>query len=230
MGKTAILFDLDGTLTDSKPGIFNCLKKTLLAHEIHWEGSLDRFIGPPVEEWAKELLPNGDEMARAQLAADYRHCYDQKGWAENSVYPGILELLQALKKHGFSLYVCTSKQEHFAIRILKKFGLAEYFTAIHGDRAEFTSHSKVDLLAHLLKQESLDPATTWMIGDRRFDIEAAHGNGLRVIAVGYGYGSTEELAAGNPTAICATTAEVLEVLLEEASPSRNTQIAFQQEA
>lgn len=230
MGKTAILFDLDGTLTDSKPGILNCLRTTLLAHNIRWEGSLDRFIGPPVEEWAKELLPCGDEMAQAQIAADYRNCYDQKGWAENSVYPGIPELLKELRQHGFPLYVCTSKQEHFAVRILKKFGLAEYFTTIHGDRAEFTSHSKVDLLAHLLRQESLAPSTTWMIGDRRFDIEAAHANGVRVIAVGYGYGSAEELAAGNPTAICATPAEVLEVLLDETSPSRDMQISFQQEA
>lgn len=230
MGKPAILFDLDGTLTDSKPGILGCLKKTLSAHEISWEGSLDRFIGPPVEEWTKELLPEGGEAAQAQLAKDYRDCYDQRGWAENSVYEGVPELLAALRERGFPLYVCTSKQEHFARRILERFDLAGYFIAIHGDRAEFPSHSKIDLLAHLLQQESLDPANTWMIGDRKFDIEAAQANDVAVIAVSYGYGHMEELLAGKPAAICATPAEVLEVLLEEASTSGDTGIALQQEA
>ncbi len=230
MEKSAILFDLDGTLTDSKPGILSCLKKTLLAHEISWEGPLDRFIGPPVETWVKELMPEGDEAAQAQLAQDYRTCYGQTGWEENSVYEGIPELLAALKDRGFPLYVCTSKQEHFARRILEKFALAGYFNSIHGDRAEFSSHSKVDLLAHLLQQESLDPAHTWMIGDRKFDIEAAKANGVRVIAVSYGYGSMDELLAGEPAGICATPAEVLGVLSEEISPSRDTEVVFQQKA
>jgi phosphoglycolate phosphatase len=226
MGKLAVLFDLDGTLTDSKPGILNCLETTLLSHNVRWEGPLDHFIGPPVETWTKELLPHGDAEAQAALSRDYRTCYDQKGWAENSVYEGIPELLRTLTSQGFRLYVCTSKQEHFARRILEKFELAEYFTAIHGDRAEFTNHSKVELMAHLLQQESLDPADTWMIGDRKFDLEAAHSNGVRVIAVSYGYGSVDELVAGNPIAVCATPAEVLKVL-EENLLSRNAEIAFQ---
>lgn len=230
MGKTAILFDLDGTLTDSKPGILNCLRKTIEAHQIQWEGSLDRFIGPPVEEWAKELLPNGDEATHVKIAADYRKCYDLKGWSENSVYPGIPELLDELKRHGYPLFVCTSKQEHFAIRILKKFGLADYFTTIHGDRADFRSHSKIDLMAHLLKQESLDPANTWMIGDRRFDIEAAKANDVRVIAVGFGYGSMEEFAEARPDAICPTPADILDFLLKQDSASGDTMVPLQQEA
>lgn len=230
MGKTAILFDLDGTLTDSKPGILGCLSKTLVAHQIHWTGSLDRFIGPPVEEWAKELIPDGGEEAQAAIARDYRSCYDRQGWAENSVYDGIPELLAALRKAGHPLYVCTSKQEHFAKRILEKFELAQYFTAIHGDRAEFTSHSKVDLLAHLLREESLVPEATWMVGDRKFDIEAAHANGLRVLAVSYGYGSLEELQEDKPFAICATPAEVLEVIQAEESSSGDTVVVLQEEA
>jgi phosphoglycolate phosphatase len=230
MGKFAVLFDLDGTLTDSKPGILGCLQETISSHKVSWKGPLEHFIGPPVEEWAKELLPHGDEAAQAALARDYRICYDQKGWAENSVYEGIPELLRALTSRGIALYVCTSKQEHFARRILEKFGLADYFTAIYGDRAEFTSHSKADLLAHLLKQESLAPASTWMVGDRKFDIEAAQTNGIPVIAVSYGYGAVDELEAGRPVAICATPPEVLEALMEEISSAGNIDVTFQQEA
>jgi phosphoglycolate phosphatase len=230
MGKLTVLFDLDGTLTDSKPGILNCLEKTLLSHNVPWEGPLDRFIGPPVETWTKELLPYGSEEARAALSRDYQSCYDREGWAENSVYQGIPELLKALVTQEIALYVCTSKPEHFARRILEKFELAEYFIAIHGDHPDFANHSKVDLMAHLLQEESLDPTHTWMVGDRKFDLEAAHANGVHVIAVSYGYGSIDELVAGNPVAVCATPAEVLAVLVEENSLSRNADVAFQQKA
>lgn len=229
MGKPAVLFDLDGTLTDSKPGILGCLEKTLRYHQVQWEGTLDRFIGPPVEEWAKELIPDAGEEKQAILARDYRACYDKTGWAENSVYAGIPELLEALQKEGFPLYVCTSKQEHFARRILEKFGLAPFLTEIYGDRAEFTSHSKVDLMTRALEAAKLDPATTWMVGDRKFDLEAAHANGVRVIAVSYGYGDLEELQAGSPDAICATPADVF-AFLKEQSADGETEIALEAKA
>ncbi len=99
------------------------------------QGPLDRFIGPPVEEWVVELLPNGSEDERAALARDYRACYDREGWRNNSVFPGVREMLVDLRRQGFPLYVCTSKQQHFAVRILDAFELSGLFTAIYGDKA-----------------------------------------------------------------------------------------------
>src|ERR1017187_2117055 len=175
----SLIFDLDGTLTDSKPGILGCLRKVLDARGMGDQGTLDRFIGPPVEEWVVELLPAGTVDEQAALARDYRACYDREGWRNNSVFPGVREMLVQLHQQEFPLYLCTSKQQHFAVRILDAFELSGMFTAIYGDKAEYTSHSKVDLLGKILSEQSLSQDNTWMIGDRSFDIDAAHANGLR---------------------------------------------------
>ena len=210
----ALIFDLDGTLTDSMPGILGCLRKVLDTWHIDSRGSLERFVGPPVEQWTEELLPEGTADDRSALARDYRACYDREGWKNNSVYAGVLEMLAELQQRGFPLYVCTSKQQHFAVRILDLFGLSSHFTAIYGDRAEYASHSKEDLLARLLLDHSLAPANSWMIGDRIFDIRAAHANGVRCLAAGWGYGSPEEYAQAD--SVAATTAEVLPMVSAEA--------------
>jgi phosphoglycolate phosphatase len=202
----ALIFDLDGTLTDSKPGILGCLRKALDAHHVIDPGPLDRFIGPPVEEWALELLPEASKEERDALARDYRGCYDREGWKNNSVFPGVREMLTELHQRGFPLYVCTSKQQHFAVRILDAFELKHLFAAVYGDKAEYASHGKADLLANLLRQHSLDRDSVWMIGDRIFDIQAAHANNLRCLAAAWGYGPPGECALAD--AVAATPAEV----------------------
>ncbi len=202
----ALIFDLDGTLTDSKPGILGCLRKVLDDRGMGDQGPLDRFIGPPVEEWVIDLLPDGSEDEHIALARDYRACYDREGWRNNSVFPGVREMLQELHQQGFPLYVCTSKQQHFAVRILDAFELSGMFTAIYGDKAEYASHSKVDLLGKILSERSLSLDNTWMIGDRSFDIDAAHANGLRCLAAGWGYGTPEECALAD--AVATTPADI----------------------
>jgi phosphoglycolate phosphatase len=207
----ALIFDLDGTLTDSKPGILGCLRKVIDARNMGDQGPLDRFIGPPVEEWTVALLPHATEEDRASMARDYRVCYDREGWKNNSVFPGVHDMLTQLHQQGLPLYVCTSKQQHFAVRILDAFELSGLFTATYGDKAEYESHSKIDLLANLLREHSLSPAATWMIGDRSFDIDAAHANQLRCLAAGWGYGSAEECAQAD--AVAATPADVPALVL-----------------
>jgi phosphoglycolate phosphatase len=196
----ALIFDLDGTLTDSKPGILGCLRQVLDARNMGDRGPLERFIGPPVEQWAEELLPDGTPQERAALAGDYRACYDREGWRNNSVFPGVAAMLAQLREAGYPLLVCTSKQEHFAVRILEAFGLAQFFEAIYGDKAEYESHSKGDLLARILRERGLDRDTAWMVGDRAFDIEAAHENGIRCVAAGWGYGTQEEWSQADAAA------------------------------
>jgi phosphoglycolate phosphatase len=202
----ALIFDLDGTLTDSKPGILSCLRKVLSAHQVDHPGPLDQFVGPPIEEWAIALLPQASDEARAALARDYRACYDREGWKNNSVFNGVREMLTELRRRGFPLYVCTSKGRHFAVRILDLFELTGLFTAIYGDKAEFASHSKVDLLACLLRESELESDAAWMIGDRVFDFQAARANNIRCMAAGWGYGSPEEYALAD--AVAATPADV----------------------
>jgi phosphoglycolate phosphatase len=207
----ALIFDLDGTLTDSKPGILSCLRKVLDARQIDHPGPLDRFVGPPVEEWTVELLPGAGEEAQAALARDYRACYDREGWKNNSVFAGVREMLTELHGLGFPLYVCTSKQQHFAVRILDLFELTGLFTSVYGDRAEYASHSKVDLLGTLLRESSINSDAAWMIGDRIFDFQAARGNAIRCMAAAWGYGPPEELALAD--AVAENPARVAVVLL-----------------
>jgi phosphoglycolate phosphatase len=216
----ALIFDLDGTLTDSKPGILGCLREVLEARKMSGYGSLDRFIGPPVEEWAEELLPQGSAEDRTALAREYRACYDRVGWSNNSVFPGVTELLAQLHHDGFPLHVCTSKHEHFAVRILESFGIAQYFKGIYGDRIDYESHSKSDLLALILSQNAIDCAWVWMVGDRSFDIEAAHLNGIRCLAAAWGYGTQEEWSQAD--AVAATPAEVLAIVRAHLSNSAAT--------
>lgn len=202
----ALIFDLDGTLTDSKPGILGCLRKVLDARNMGDQGSLDRFIGPPLVEWVVELLPEGSIDERMAMVRDYRACYDRVGWRNNAVFPGVREMLADLHRKGFPLYVCTSKLQHFAVRILDFFELSGLFIAIRGDKIENASHSKGDLLASLLREYSLRPESAWMIGDRSFDIDAAHANGLRCLAAGWGYGTPQECTQAD--AVSATPADV----------------------
>ena len=214
----ALIFDLDGTLTDSKPGIVGCLRKVLDARKMGDRGPLDRFVGPPADEWTVELLPDGSDEERAALVSDYRACYDREGWMNNSMFPGVREMLAELRGLRFPLYVCTSKPQHFALRILDRFELTTLFVAVYGDRADLSSHSKVDLLDTLLLEHSLDRNSTWIIGDRIFDIRAARANHIRCLGAGWGYGGAEEIALAD--AVAAIPAEVVVRVSHELSPGR----------
>jgi phosphoglycolate phosphatase len=207
----SVIFDLDGTLTDSKPGILGCLINALEAHGIGWTEPLDWFIGPPADQSLRRLMPDADEPSRAALLHDYRLCYDATGWAENSVYPGVHGVLQSLQASGWRLFVCTSKREDFAGRILEKFDLSRYFLGVYADTAGSLHHTKTDLLRRLLEEQSLDRATTFMVGDRNFDIEAARANGVTSIAVTYGYGTSEEFESARPDYTCNAVEDLLPI-------------------
>ncbi len=205
------IFDLDGTLTDSKPGILGCLTNALDAHGIGWTGPLDWFIGPPADQSLRRLMPDADQSRRTALLHDYRSCYDETGWRENSVYPGIPAVLQSLQASGWRLFVCTSKREDFALRILETFDLSRYFLRVYADTVGSLHHSKTALLRRLLEEQSLDPAATFMVGDRNFDIEAARANGVTSIAVTYGYGTSEELQLARPDHLCHAVEDLLPI-------------------
>jgi len=195
-----VFFDLDGTLTDSREGITRCLRHALAAvgRGAPEDAVLERTIGLPLREVLAELTGDtGNGQADLALQA-YRDRYRTVGMFENRLYPGVAECLAALQASGRSLYVVTAKVGIFAEQILEHFGIRPRFTAVYGPDLSGEAARKAPLIRRALSGEGLDPRLVVMVGDRAEDIQGARANGLRAIAVGWGYGSREELAAAGP--------------------------------
>lgn len=204
-----ILFDLDGTLTDPREGITRSIQYALEKLGIIEPdlSKLEHFIGPPLLQAFLQFY--GFDEAKAWQAVNfYRERFKVTGLYENEVFEGVIELLETLVAQGRHLYVATSKPWEFAREIARHFDFAKHFKVIYGSELDGTRTNKVELLAHLLKEEGLDPAHTLMIGDRKHDLIGARANGLDVVAVGYGFGSREELEAEAPTYHFDTLAEL----------------------
>ena len=210
----AIFFDLDGTLTDSGPGIINCAQLAL-AHfgiQVPDRDQLRVFVGPPLRQsFARFGVP---PASLDEAIARFRARYVPIGKFENTPYPGIPTLLAHLKSEGKRLFVATSKLDTMAECILEHFGLAPYFDAICGaPEGDKEAGKKVNVVKAALKAAGCDDLSrAVMVGDREHDVIGAHLAGLDVIGVLYGYGSREELTAAGADQI-AETPEALETLI-----------------
>jgi phosphoglycolate phosphatase len=207
---TAIYFDLDGTLTDPKPGITRSIQYAL--GKLDWpvppEDELTWCIGPPLRGTMKKLL-GSDELADRGVAL-YRERFSDVGLFENEVYPGIEDTLSALARSGRRMFVATSKAHVFADRIIDHFKLRIYFERVFGAELDGRHSDKTDLLRHALQSGDVDPSQAIMIGDRSFDMVGARNNGMTAVGVLYGYGSEAELRDAGAQHICATPQGVLE--------------------
>ncbi len=214
MSNLTLLFDLDGTLTDSRPGIISGIQHALgvMGLPVPPEHSLLRFIGPPTHDAFRELLSSSDPELNARAIGIYRERYAKQGLYENSVYPGVAEGLAALREAGATLFVATSKPQVFARQIIDHFGLAQYFVTVYGSELSGERSNKGDLIAHVLTQEGLTN-DAWMIGDRLHDIRGAKLNGLRSAGVLWGYGSRDELSEAGADATFANMQELVEALI-----------------
>jgi phosphoglycolate phosphatase len=214
MSNLILLFDLDGTLTDSRPGIISGMQHalTVMGLPVPPEQSMLRFIGPPTHDAFRELLSSSDPALNARAVGIYREYYAKQGLFENSVYPGIAEGVAALSEAGATLFVATSKPQVFARQIIEHFGLAQYFKTVYGSELSGERSNKGDLIAHVLTREGLTN-DAWMIGDRLHDIRGAKLNGLRSAGVLWGYGSREELIEAGADASFTNMRELVEALI-----------------
>lgn len=185
-----VLFDLDGTLTDSAEGIVASFLVALDAvGGAAPEGDLaSRIVGPPMHLTLARM--GLGEHTDAAIAA-YRADYTARGWAMNSTFDGIEALLADLQAAGVRLAVATSKAEPSANRILTHFGLAKYFEVIAGASPDGVRSSKADVVAHALAQLEPLPERVLMVGDRSHDVEGAAEHGIDTVVVGWGYGAAD---------------------------------------
>ncbi|MGN0158905.1 MAG: HAD family hydrolase [Brotaphodocola sp.] len=214
MNKKYILFDLDGTLTDSREGIINSVIYALQGFGIEVENqeSLLPFIGPPLLDSFQKYY--GFDRSQAQEGLKrYRQYFSETGIFENQVYDGIENLLKELNHRAYKLLLATSKPEIYAKRIMDHFGLSPYFAFIGGASMDESRINKADVIRYVLKENHIaDLSEVVMVGDRCHDVEGAKQNGLEVIGVLYGYGSLEELQSAGADCIAETPMDVLRVL------------------
>jgi phosphoglycolate phosphatase len=204
----AVLFDLDGTLTDPREGITRSIAYAMerLGLEPPPLEALTFAIGPPLRGSLAQLIGSDERAAVERALAIYRERFADVGLFENRPYDGIGEALAEISRSGARLYVATSKPQVFARRIIAHFKLDAHFVAIHGCELDGTREDKRDLIAHVVAEHGLDPSRTAMVGDRHVDMQAARLHGMTGIGALWGFGSRDELHGAGAHVLCESPA------------------------
>ena len=211
MSQKAILFDLDGTLTDSAEGILNCVAPALehFGLPVYDRETMIVFVGPPLYDTFPKF---GVPAKGVQTAIDiFRARYCTLGKYENKPFPGIVDMLTTLRAQGHKLYVATSKVEDQAVDILEHFDLAQYFDIIAGATRDGSRSTKEDVIAYL-KEQAGSIGQAIMVGDTIFDIRGAVAHGIPGIGVAWGYGKMEDLVAEGASAIAQSPEHLVELV------------------
>jgi phosphoglycolate phosphatase len=212
----AVLFDLDGTLTDPREGITRSIAYALerMGLEPPPLDALTFAIGPPLRASFARLLGRDDHESVERAIALYRERFADVGLFENSPYEGIAATLARVRESGAAMIVCTSKPLVYARRIVEHFDLHVHFDAIHGCELDGTREDKRDLMEYLLPRHRIAPSEAAMVGDRGADMRAARHHGLRAIGALWGYGSEQELREHGAHRLCASPADLAPALEE----------------
>ncbi len=226
MDKKYILFDLDGTLTDSYEGIINALKYSL--SELGIEPVPESFrsvIGPPLSLTFEKIYGlEGEDINHA--ISIFRDYYSERGKFENRVYSGIEDVLKTLYAHDKKLMLCTAKPEHLALQIVEHFDLSRYFCFMAGvteDRVGEAAmqdpnarRTKTDVIRYILRTNDIkDPENAVMVGDRYYDMSSAKELGAQAMGVLYGYGSRQELLDAGADYLADTPEDITRIIIEE---------------
>lgn len=209
-----ILFDLDGTLTDPGLGITNSVMHALKKYNIEVKDrtTLYKFIGPPLTDSFETYYGFSPEESEKAVVY-YREYFSDKGLFENTVYPEIEHVLQALKEQGKKLILATSKPEIYAKQILEHFHLDSYFDFVSGATMDKTRVKKPDIIAYAIEKCKItDLSKAIMVGDREHDVFGAKACNMESIGVLYGYGSADELTKAGATYLAKTPQDILKFL------------------
>ena len=207
----SILFDLDGTLTDSGEGIMNCAEFALrhFGIPVPARDTMRVFVGPPLSD---TFMRFGVPESNVQEAIEvYRSRYIPVGKYENALYPGIYQVLEALHQDRFKLYVATSKPEAMSIEILEHFEIAKFFDRICGASLDSSRSTKDEVIAYLLEEVRPD-GNLIMVGDTKYDVLGAAVHKLPTIGVSWGYGTVEDLMEAGAASIAHSPVELLSLI------------------
>ncbi len=210
-----VIFDLDGTLTDSRVGITKSISHTLAKMGIDPPplNELEHFIGPPLLDSFKNHYKFSQNDAEKAIKI-FREYYSKNGLYENTLFDGISLLLSSLKGSGIKLAVATSKPQIFAEKILDHFKLSQYFQVVVGASLDNTfSHKNVIIMETIKKFPEISKEKAVMVGDRKFDIEGAKENKIFSIGVKYGFADTGEIEAASPDFISESVEGLFKILL-----------------
>lgn len=225
MRYNTVLFDLDGTIVDSSPGIFNSLKYafTEMEREIPDEKTLRKFLGPPLEYSFTQFcgFSNADAKTATEL---YRSRYKDFCVVESELFSGVREMLAELTDSGVVIALATTKPERFANRILAGLGIERFFTAVCGGELSRSERKETIIRESMRLCGVSNPDFAVMVGDRCYDIDGAKSVGIDSIGVLYGYGSREELETAGATHIASSAEEIVEII--NANPKRSDGFGF----
>lgn len=210
-----ILFDLDGTLTDSFEGITKCVRYALesMGISVSCLEELSCFIGPPLRVSFAEFYQMNEHQIE-QAIAKYRERFREVGIYENALYQGVVEMIQKLHQNGLTLCIASSKPRIFIERILTHFGLDSYFQIVVGSELDGTLDEKSQVIQAAIERSYAQPDTTVMVGDRKFDAQGAMENQIDFIGACYGFGREKELCDYPHVFLAQTPLEIADFLLK----------------
>lgn len=209
-----LLFDLDGTLTDSTEGIVRCLEYALERMGFDIPEDTNKFLGPPLYRSFAEFCGMNEEQVNEAVRI-FRERYSTVGLFENRVYEGVPEMLKRLRDGVKRIMVATSKPEVYAVRIFDRFGLSQFFEIVGGANINGTRNDKDEVIEYVLEKAGIsDRSSVLMIGDRRQDVIGAHKTGLKCMGILWGFGSIEELTEAGADFIAETPEKAADMLLQ----------------
>jgi len=216
---SAVLFDLDGTLTDPKPGITRSIAYALAQTGL---GDIDPetlgwCIGPPIRSSFARLAGSDDLDLMTACVGHYRDRFSEVGLYENAVYEGIPEVLAVLRADGLQLFVATSKPELFAKEIIRHFDLGDFFVGVVGCEMDGRREAKAEVIGHLLSVHGVKASECLMIGDREHDVFGARAHGISTVGAGYGFGAPGELESAGAWPVCDYPSELLAAIASHCS-------------
>lgn len=210
-----VIFDFDGTIADTRRGVFDSIIYALTSYgyEVPDEAVLNSFLGPPLHESFKKTTSCTDEMAQT-LTAKYRELYTDNAMYRLHLFDGVEEMLKEMKNRGVKMAIASSKPEKFFSKLLEHLGITQYFDVVCGAALGDIHNTKQAIIARAMESLGAEKDSTLMVGDRVFDIDGAKQNGIKSAGVVFGFDYTEELKTAEADFIVKNTEELLkEVLL-----------------